>query len=501
MIAVLGGFTLFHNLGDRLLWGDEAETALLAVNITKFGVPKVLDGKNRITLYGLGRDSNQDDLWIWTPWLDEYIASFSFRIFGKSTFAARLPFAAIGFCTILCLLAIAYRIYGNHEVSFIAGLLCVTNVVFLLHARQCRYYSVTMLAQIGLFYGYYCMLEARLMRGVFLVIASLTAQFYSNYVVVFGNLAGLTVTSLALSKRHRSLFWLVPVSLGGFGLLALPWILYAKPLHRSGYIGFSRFFANLEDYVSIVHFFFVPLVILLVPICIFLTKVATGKDRGGTLTKSKAEILVWFSLLISMVLLSLLPHHFMRYLLPMLPVVLLLAAVILTYSVRHKLVRYVLVLLLCSSNAVSVVTAYPVSRSVSFKMPFVEFAREITSSYEDRLKDVVHFLRENGQPTESVLVKDPEFPLVFYTDMRIIDLRLAKREDLRELPDWVLSTSPSGCSKIPPIRPPRGLLSHYESIHLRVHDSRRCGSRPDPRVREPLTSPRLTGMVIFRRLQ
>jgi hypothetical protein len=35
LIAVL----LLARLSDRLLWGDEAETALLARNILKFGVP------------------------------------------------------------------------------------------------------------------------------------------------------------------------------------------------------------------------------------------------------------------------------------------------------------------------------------------------------------------------------------------------------------------------------------------------------------------------------
>ena len=49
-IVLFAAFALFYHLDDRLLWGDEAETALLAVNITKFGVPTVTDGKNVVTL-------------------------------------------------------------------------------------------------------------------------------------------------------------------------------------------------------------------------------------------------------------------------------------------------------------------------------------------------------------------------------------------------------------------------------------------------------------------
>ena len=40
----LEGFLLFYQLDNRLLWGDEAETALLAKNVLRFGIPKTTDG-------------------------------------------------------------------------------------------------------------------------------------------------------------------------------------------------------------------------------------------------------------------------------------------------------------------------------------------------------------------------------------------------------------------------------------------------------------------------
>lgn len=64
VLFLFAGFALFFNLGDRMLWGDEAETALLGVNITKFGVPKATDGKNYVTLLGAGRDTNKNDIWV-----------------------------------------------------------------------------------------------------------------------------------------------------------------------------------------------------------------------------------------------------------------------------------------------------------------------------------------------------------------------------------------------------------------------------------------------------
>jgi hypothetical protein len=44
LVLLISSFLLPYNLIDRLLWGDEAEIALLAVNITKGGLPKVTDG-------------------------------------------------------------------------------------------------------------------------------------------------------------------------------------------------------------------------------------------------------------------------------------------------------------------------------------------------------------------------------------------------------------------------------------------------------------------------
>lgn len=62
-IILFVAFALFYHLDDRFLWGDEAGTALLAVNITQFGVSTVTDGKNINVLLGFSCDSNRDRIW------------------------------------------------------------------------------------------------------------------------------------------------------------------------------------------------------------------------------------------------------------------------------------------------------------------------------------------------------------------------------------------------------------------------------------------------------
>ena len=43
-LLAIAGILVFTNLGSDYLWEDEGDTAALAVNILKFGVPKAWDG-------------------------------------------------------------------------------------------------------------------------------------------------------------------------------------------------------------------------------------------------------------------------------------------------------------------------------------------------------------------------------------------------------------------------------------------------------------------------
>lgn len=53
LILLAVAFVVFSRLGDRALWGDEAETTTLAVNITKYGsyagISRVRKGEIRAT--------------------------------------------------------------------------------------------------------------------------------------------------------------------------------------------------------------------------------------------------------------------------------------------------------------------------------------------------------------------------------------------------------------------------------------------------------------------
>ena len=58
---------LFAGLDAHLLWGDEAETAVKASNVLRFGVPRVDDGSNSLLVNS--SDANAQRVWTWSPWL------------------------------------------------------------------------------------------------------------------------------------------------------------------------------------------------------------------------------------------------------------------------------------------------------------------------------------------------------------------------------------------------------------------------------------------------
>ena len=182
----------------------------------------------------------------------------------------------------------------------------------------------------------------------------------------------------------------------------------------------------MRDYAYIVNAYFIALLILLIPVFrLFNARIAHKYDDFKLFAK-ESELLVWVLIPSIILPISCIPYVAMRYITPLLPLSALITASILTYHVPRKSIRYTLFTVLCFSNAIPALTAGNLNPGTLLRVPIVEFVKEITQGYQDRLSDIVSYLVQNGNPEQSVLVGDPEFPLIFYTGMRIIDFRLAK---------------------------------------------------------------------------
>lgn len=517
-------FLLFWNLGDRLLWLDEAETALLAINITEFGVPKATDGKNYVTLYGRGNDTNKDDVWTWSPWADEYAAAASFAMLGRSAFSARLPFALFGLASILMFAFLAQKVFKRYELTLIGVLLFMTNVGFLLHARQCRYYALVIFAQSWFMYGFCQLLERRDLRGIINTFLPLVLQFYCNYVLVLPNIIVLASWGVFLAKKAPGFFRNAAVSVSLVFLSAVPWLLYAKPwtLQSRG-LTFKGFWQGILMYLDEMNFYVVPLVLLAVPLLAMLFFTARRKWKKKEINKSGRQgrkhdvppagdsspapsvekyftAFLWVTIPVFLSVLGMVSIRSFRYLVPLMPVVFLLSAVILVKKVKYPALRLVAMLIICFSNILSFV-AVPFSAQHRIEFPIIEYAGDITSRYDNALKDIVTFFRANASPDDSVFTPGPDFPLIFHTGLRITDIRMNPDADMNKLPEWILSESASGLLKMDEVAPPEQIRDRYEAISLEVRDNSRSDNRPDPNLHSFKTSTGCREFIIYRKKQ
>jgi hypothetical protein len=498
LLFLVGAFGLTWNLGDRLLWGDEAETAVLAVNVTRYGLPRSDDGRNVVTL--TGADSNESGVWVWSPWLDEYVAAGAFALLGESTWAARAPFALAGLATVVLLAAWTWHATRPHETALAVTALLVTCVPFLLLARQCRYYAVVMLAQVWLLWGIRAALRPGLTgrAGALHMAGALAVQFHCNYVPALGSALGVVAASFALRLSHPRLPLTVAAALAGLGALALPWLVYSGGYSQAQWLGAAPVLPNLLYFATHIDRHVFPLVLLAIPA---LARALPGVFRGARIGEPAAspapglEVAVCWMVGAHLTVIALSPLRYFRYLGPLIPLLLFLLALLLVRCVRPRWLRWSLVATVALTSALHGGADWVRGRA-SAELPYLRFARSITTAYEDRLEDVVDFLRREARPGEALYVADPELPLVFYTELRVVDARL--RPPPEGGADWILASPASGVVDARLVPPPER-LADYERIPLPVRASLRGGSRPNPDEHAWFTATDTEELVLYRR--
>jgi Dolichyl-phosphate-mannose-protein mannosyltransferase len=218
VVAIVGAVLIFTNLGSDYLWEDEGDTAALASNILKFGVPKAWDGGAFLDS-DHGARLNRDLVMVTHPWIQYYLTAASFLVFGENTFAARIPFAIAGWMSILFVYLFVWRLFGNRLTAFSAAALLVFSVQFLLYAKQCRYCALNMLLVVWLFWTFFKMNSAR--DCVVFILASVSLFHTHPYgiapVVALGALS-LIYRPFVIQRR-----WIL-FATPAIALLTLPWL-------------------------------------------------------------------------------------------------------------------------------------------------------------------------------------------------------------------------------------------------------------------------------------
>jgi hypothetical protein len=217
-VAILGLALVLSNLGKDYLWADEGDTAVLAANIFKEGVPKAWDGVTFVDS-DKGARLNHELIMVTSPWLQYYVTASSFLIFGKHTFSARLPFAIAGWLTILLAYRIVLQSTASRWAGFCTASILVSCVQFLVYCRQCRYYALSMLLALSLLWIFLQMKSAR-HSLLFAVVAILLFHTHPIGFVPVIALGALTVVYQPFSLQRRWFWTAAPAIVA----LTAPWV-------------------------------------------------------------------------------------------------------------------------------------------------------------------------------------------------------------------------------------------------------------------------------------
>jgi 4-amino-4-deoxy-L-arabinose transferase-like glycosyltransferase len=448
-IMIAGAVLLFFNLDAKYLWQDEAATAVLGERLLKFGKPLAYDGINLITMdtylqkeipqldaiagnadaairYYVNRgDFKSDTTWIGQPWGQFVIAGASIGLLGRNTLAARIPFSLAALLTVALLYFFVRKQFKNILVAQVAAAMLVANVYWVIHSRQCRYYSPS-----GLFLILTLMAFARWQagrpRGGALFIAAAWCWFQIDYGTFWPMIAILLVIALitAWPQVRRTLL------IGGvLGITLAPWIWYYQLFGRlkaSDYPWIDKFLLNLFH----MNQFLMPGVILLAAaILLWFRRKAIPSGILQVLVASLAMFLialVWIP--------SVSPYAFYRYLVQLTPLAVIVIAWLAGEGINWAASKYdgrwrpvlamMVILFLAFCPLLSNVMTYPLDpylsnlnaspRGILLRSEWKALWEEVFRPQLDPNRVIVEKLKSEASPADKILVNYEDIPLMFY---------------------------------------------------------------------------------------
>ena len=177
---------VFLGLSNSVLQADEGGDTFVSSTILKYGAPYHQDEKNYTMEHGKVRD---DGLFIYRTWFPYYLQASSLFLLGKTTFAARLPFALSGVISAIALYFSTLKLTKKKSIAFLATLFLVSSVPALIYFRTARYVGLPILLTILLLYSYVTIFEKKKWNHWPLTFVSII-YFHTMYVAFAGGHLG-----------------------------------------------------------------------------------------------------------------------------------------------------------------------------------------------------------------------------------------------------------------------------------------------------------------------
>jgi 4-amino-4-deoxy-L-arabinose transferase-like glycosyltransferase len=427
LLLLVSAVLIFTRLDDRDLWEDEAENALLGERVLTYGIPIARDGVNTIS-QGCGYDATENYLWTYHAWLPMYLVAASFELFGVSTLAARLPFAILGWLSVLSIYVLARRLYGDRILALLAATFVALSVPFLLHVRQSRYYAIAVIAAVWMIYFFVGLVEDR--RGALIgFLAASTAMFHALHPLWAATVVGLMIGSLVLPVAWTALAR--PIIGIALTLVAnVTWV----AIYGSGWL--VAFAARKQDsvltrarttlwgvveYASRLDIYVLPAVLILAFVVWLLVR---GRSETLPSVAFRTTVFLFISAIVCLGCVSVLPFAFFRYMLTALPALAIVEAYMLrTMFARRPIVVAALSVLLVGTDVLHGWSRFALAK-LSFPRPAIgsplrSYVGELTNDYVGPTKAIVTRLRRDAKPGDVVFISYGDLPLRFYTRLKI----------------------------------------------------------------------------------
>ena len=518
LILAIVSFLMLYHLDHRPFWQDEAETAGLARNVLKFGVPRAFDGVNLISQES-GKEFNKDNLWRWSPWLQIYTAAGAFYLAGPSTLAGRLPFAILGIICVGLTYFLVRRNFGDLLWARLAAALLGLSVPFLLYSRQCRYYSlVTFLVLVGL-YAFRLNWQKR-WGPALLLLASFGLLFHANYLIFFSYGAAFLLAALLFYRRELPLKRTLLLA-GGLALVVLQGLLFFQIGKQGSMMELFRFRLALERYFGDLVEFVVPLPLALGMLVYWgwLLFNQNGKKKLALDPEVRFTFFLGSIIFFNILILCLAPQSEHRYLLHLYPLCAIITGWVICKVLHYqKFSGVLLAVLLLFTNWLQIVPLprarigyFPVDSNPYMlthpNFPLKLYLSELLGSYPDTNQNLINFFQTHARPGDTILINYGDLPLQFYTPFKVLGGLEGRVPPKGELPQWVVKRWHLRWNRQyrwgaadDYIRHQLQLPVDYEAIVLPFEDEA-FGNRPDPFFHRFLPDPSPINRLIIYRLR
>jgi hypothetical protein len=478
-IVAASAFLIFFRLDQRLLWMDEAETALLGRSILSHGVPIAWDGRNLIS-QEVGREFGTDYVWYWTPWLDKYLAAASFAVLGESTFSARLPFAILGLLSVVSIHSLAVALFRDRWVGVAAMAFLALSVPFILHVRQCRYYSAVILCSTWAIYWFIGIAKGHRFAAVGFVVTTVLL-FHASILNAVATVIALAPCAVIQEHRNRTVMRRYCVVFAFVVLGGVPSAYVFTPA-----LGEPRILSvvqNIRTHLDLMNrytFAFAALAIFLI---------LAWFTRRVRLVKSDAWrpcLLLSVFMVVYLMAVSLAPWSFYRYTVALLVPAAVLSAFIATSMVRWRPVLGTLFMTCLLLTALfHHLLAAPLTfvrynlhldgrsfRAYDVLFPLGNYLHEVTHPYRGPMEQLVELLVHSASPGDRVFITYGDLILGFYTSLEIRGGQSGRSLEAWVEPEWVVVRSFFRFSDRPALRADsarmRAWLDNLPALHYRV---------------------------------